>query len=318
MGLFDRIKKPVFYKEDSTAKEQLETLESLFAQAPPALRGQLEQDIRCLKAGIAGEGYIAYELRHCHIPMIVLHDLYLESDDLSAQIDYLLITRRQVFVLECKNLYGNIEINYSGDFVRTIRTGGTFLKEGIYSPITQNRRHLSVLKDLLLSNRGLFVSRGRMEEEFRAAYQSLVVLANPKTVLEASHASREVREQVVRVDQLTQVLEDRMESYPLPLRSEKEMMRLARFFLSMHQEDAPDYVSKYEAWMEEAASLFPDPQEAEYREVNPSPRRIVCPQCGAPMVRRTAKKGPRAGKDFWGCSNYPACRCTINIDDRSF
>lgn len=33
-----------------------------------------------------------------------------------------------------------------------------------------------------------------------------------------------------------------------------------------------------------------------------------CPLCGNLMVLRTAKRGANAGKDFWGCSNYPACR----------
>ena len=35
-----------------------------------------------------------------------------------------------------------------------------------------------------------------------------------------------------------------------------------------------------------------------------------CPQCNAPMVRRTAKKGRYAGQAFWGCSRYPSCRGT--------
>ena len=35
-----------------------------------------------------------------------------------------------------------------------------------------------------------------------------------------------------------------------------------------------------------------------------------CPICKASMVRRTAKKGANAGSQFWGCSNYPACRGT--------
>jgi hypothetical protein len=34
----------------------------------------------------------------------------------------------------------------------------------------------------------------------------------------------------------------------------------------------------------------------------------VCPKCGIPMVSRTASKGQNAGKQFWGCSNYPRCR----------
>lgn len=36
----------------------------------------------------------------------------------------------------------------------------------------------------------------------------------------------------------------------------------------------------------------------------------ACPSCGAAMVLRTAKKGANAGKPFWGCSTYPACRGT--------
>lgn len=35
-----------------------------------------------------------------------------------------------------------------------------------------------------------------------------------------------------------------------------------------------------------------------------------CPACGQQMVRRTAKRGANAGKDFWGCSGYPKCRGT--------
>jgi len=33
-----------------------------------------------------------------------------------------------------------------------------------------------------------------------------------------------------------------------------------------------------------------------------------CPRCSGPMVRRTAKSGENAGKEFWGCIKFPACR----------
>lgn len=33
-----------------------------------------------------------------------------------------------------------------------------------------------------------------------------------------------------------------------------------------------------------------------------------CPKCGAEMVQRIAKSGANAGKAFWGCSRFPACR----------
>src|ERR1039458_5713316 len=34
----------------------------------------------------------------------------------------------------------------------------------------------------------------------------------------------------------------------------------------------------------------------------------ACPNCGSPMVRRTAKRGANAGKAFWGCTRYPSCK----------
>ena len=41
-----------------------------------------------------------------------------------------------------------------------------------------------------------------------------------------------------------------------------------------------------------------------------------CPQCGAPMIMKTATKGARTGKRFWSCSQYSTtgCRGSINID----
>lgn len=41
---------------------------------------------------------------------------------------------------------------------------------------------------------------------------------------------------------------------------------------------------------------------------------LVCPACGAVMVRRTARRGPHAGERFWGCSTYPACKEILPIE----
>ncbi len=36
--------------------------------------------------------------------------------------------------------------------------------------------------------------------------------------------------------------------------------------------------------------------------------RLVCPKCGAKLVLRKTTKGNNAGKNFYGCSNFPKCR----------
>ena len=35
-----------------------------------------------------------------------------------------------------------------------------------------------------------------------------------------------------------------------------------------------------------------------------------CPSCMRPMVKRTVRRGPRSGSEFWGCSNFPTCTDT--------
>jgi len=47
--------------------------------------------------------------------------------------------------------------------------------------------------------------------------------------------------------------------------------------------------------------------------VAPAASAPLCPICNSSMARRTANKGPNAGKPFWGCSGYPRCRGTRNI-----
>jgi four helix bundle suffix protein len=43
------------------------------------------------------------------------------------------------------------------------------------------------------------------------------------------------------------------------------------------------------------------------------PAAPTCRACGKPMTLRTARQGPRAGSQFWGCSGYPECKTTQPI-----
>jgi restriction system protein len=40
-----------------------------------------------------------------------------------------------------------------------------------------------------------------------------------------------------------------------------------------------------------------------------APARPKCPSCGSDMVLRRAKKGPNAGRGFWGCSTFSKTNC---------
>jgi restriction system protein len=40
----------------------------------------------------------------------------------------------------------------------------------------------------------------------------------------------------------------------------------------------------------------------------------VYPNCGRPMVLRTARKGQKAGQPFWGCTGFPDCKGTRMVE----
>ena len=39
----------------------------------------------------------------------------------------------------------------------------------------------------------------------------------------------------------------------------------------------------------------------------------LCPRCNSKMVLRTARQGMYAGRQFYGCSQYPKCKGIVNI-----
>ncbi|WP_051015658.1 nuclease-related domain-containing protein [Desulfitobacterium dichloroeliminans] len=115
----------------------------------------------------------------------------LKHGDLSAQIDYLIITKKRCFVVEGKSLFGNLQI-CNGDFIRTVNHKGKYVKEAIYSPITQNKRHLELIKQIRLEQKN-FILKALIEKSFYDNYRPVVVLANHKTVLNAKFAKKESR-----------------------------------------------------------------------------------------------------------------------------
>lgn len=282
-------------------------MQEIATSATGDLKIEIDREIGFVNAGIYGENNIAFELRNSHIPMMILHDLYLTEGDLSAQIDYLLVTRGCVFVVECKNLIGNIEINRNGDFIRTMQINGHTKKEGLYSPVTQNRRHLDLIKIIRGNSKRNILEKALFERDFNDVYRSVVVLANPKTILNDRYAPKEIRKQVIRADQLAEYIRKCNSEENAPKISENSMVELAQFFMSQHKEQITDYTAKYRTALTEPVSEERnEPEKGTHTE-------ICCPKCGAPMIKRKATKGENAGKEFYGCSRFPQCKGIINI-----
>ncbi len=301
MGLFSTTKEPVFLKEDSSALKQIEDLKKLYNRVNDEGKVEIENEIKLLEAGVYGENQIIFELKNSHIPMVVLHDIYFEYEGLTAQIDFLIVTKGYVFVVECKNLVGNITVDNTGSFTRVFDYGRFKKKEGIYSPITQNQRHMELIKQKVIAKQTNILAKKLAEKSFEENFKSVVVLANPKTVLNAKFAPKEIKNSVIRADQLIEFI--KKSNSGSNTRSEKTMLEVAESYLQSHIENATDYMEKFNQY------LIREIANEEMVE-----EKIKCPKCGAEMIKRVATKGANAGKSFYGCSNFPKCRGILNIE----
>lgn len=249
MGLFSKIKEPIFLKETSNVEYQLTKLKGIEQLLDEQGKSMIRQDIKYLEYGLVGERNIAFELRNSHMPMYILHDIYLEYNGLSAQIDYLVFTRKICFIIECKNLYGDIEIDNSGNFIRTIEIGGKRKREGIYSPVTQNQRHLELMKNIKFENKSNFIAKFMIDKHFEDCNKSVIVLANPKTVLDYRFAPNEIKGKVVRADGLVKYIKDVYAESKEKERSDANMLEWAQSYLNISKVTNIDYIAKYEKYM---------------------------------------------------------------------
>lgn len=323
---------PVFLNEGATRSElDLRKMEALRLVVPSENREALERDIRLAQAGVSGERKIVFELKNSHYPLVFIHDLCLEHEGSRAQIDFLVVTPYHTVVIECKNLVGDIEIDPTGAFVRTFGRGRSRRREGIYSPVSQNRRHVELLKARQMSEAG---SIKRLAQRFvlEEYYQSVVVLANERTLLKADGAPSEVRDRVIRADQLVDYIRrlDATRSRKDIVESFKEMEDRCGRWLGLNSPQGNDLASRYGIVASGVAVPPAGAAKGAERKESDTPNVAVprqnehepgaaplCPRCGAPMVLRTARYGPRRGKKFWGCSTYGKTRCggIINIDE---
>lgn len=242
----DPIRNAIFLKEDHSYENHIANLHAIYDQVSSEKKEWIDRDLQLLTYGKFGEDSVAYELKNSFIPMIVLHGLTICYGDLKAQIDYLIITRKFNLVLECKNLFGNIQIDSNGNFIRTIDYKGFRKKEGIYSPITQLERHMDILKNIRKDTRNNLLTRSLFEIGFKNNYKSLVVLANPKTVINTRYAKKEIKNKIIRCDGLNQSIHQLLkDSKDNPNKSDEEMYELAKMFLDLHINDDKDYAAKY-------------------------------------------------------------------------
>lgn len=256
-----KIKSPTFVKDFNQENQQLIDLFQLAERVKEGpKKDNILRDIAFVKQGLDGEKNVYFELKNSFLPLLCLHDIRLEYDGYVAQFDFIIISPRFICVLETKKLSGNITINSDGDFIRIFKdkNGREVRREGIYSPISQNERHIKILKEVLLK-----------EKLVRTMpFRSLVVMADPKTIINKDKCPAAIKKSLYRHDQIVNNLEKLQkelaeEKYVL----EKSMWDIANYLKDHHEPVTYDYMSKYS--LTEEDFIKPQSQSPEHKVTAP-------------------------------------------------
>lgn len=217
----------------------------------------------------------------------ILRNLYVPiGNGNTTEIDLLFVTTHGIFVIESKNYSGYIFGNErSQKWTSTLYAGKTWYggkkveKHHFYNPIKQNASHVRHLRNYLCDLRipiySIIVFSDRCE--FKA-----ISIETPDTFVCHRRQLRNIIK--TGLDQTAEYLSD----------DELEMLYRKLACLT----NAP-----------------PEVRQQHIQSIHEQQARnaMRCPYCKSELVLRTAKKGPYAGQQFLGCSNYPNCRYIKNI-----
>lgn len=101
-----------------------------------------------------------------------------------------------------------------------------------------------MIKQIRLRSRNNILTKAIFEKYFDENYKSVVVLANPKTVVNMKFAKKEVKDKIIKVDQLNAHIKELVNISKSPAMSDKEMKEAADFFLENSTPNTKDYRQK--------------------------------------------------------------------------
>ena len=250
MGLIDsaidafRFKDTVFYKENSDLQSKYDALKKLNEEYPN--NEELLSELFIVKKGLDGENEIAYQLKKAHIGMYVLRDIKVKHEDLTAQIDYVIITPVYTYYVECKNLVGNITVTDKGDFIREFTINGKKIKKGMYSPLRQVEAQREVIRKIWESNSSA-IKKFFASKNFDYYRRVLVVAANQDTILNTNRAPKEMKYKILRADALVRQIEYDLDHRGNDeyLESKKSMEEMAQSYVDLSSKEEINYYDYY-------------------------------------------------------------------------
>ncbi len=270
-----------------------------------------------------------------------LFNIYIPKENgETTEIDVLMISPKGLYVFESKNYSGWIfGSETQKNWCQTLPAGrGRSHKEHFYNPIMQNRLHIKHLRAFLGEQ---IPMRSIIVFSERCTLKNIKISSNDINVINRYNVASVVSDiyKQIENDLLTKsdIVEIYNKLYPYTqvdeISKSQHIEKIQNKFMSesgqqlnttliqeFSQEKPEENIAEKqdlgftaintkstsdEILVTESAELVNDDKTEQ--EV------LKCPICNGDLVLRTATRGINAGKQFYGCSNYPKCKFIRNI-----
>ena len=254
MGIFDAIKKsifsvsfedklmktintPTFIKDFNKESENIISLNKLLnSDIDAETKRKIDNELNLQKYVQDSLSKVYFELKNSPVPFYGLYNIKLEQGDNKSDIDFLMFTNQFCCIINCKSHQGNIEIDSQGSFSRWVKKGEKSIKEGMYSPVEENRRAELVLK-AIINNHGLE----------KLPIKSLTVFTNPKATLNFKGCSEDFSDKVIKVDLLNTKLRDMALDIAPAVYEETKAKEVAEILKGLDTSVSIDYSTKFKS-----------------------------------------------------------------------
>ena len=239
------------------------------------------------RKGKRGEEKVSKTLLELSDDYHILNDVVFLTNNGTTQVDHIVVSKYGVFAIETKNYRGEI---YGDDnrekWTQIIVTEVTYrrkwwktytyvTKNQFYNPVKQSIGHAYRIKSVLKD------------------YKHLPIIPIVVFVGEANITNVNTNHKVIYAEQLLSVIE----GYKTAYLSDEDYQKVIRILEDNNVRETVD------------DKTHVDNLKSVMRQKQDTINSGVCPKCGGRLKLRNGKFG-----SFYGCSNYPKCRFTVNVD----
>lgn len=224
----EKLKTPIVVKEAKEVVQRIEQYKNSLKNVKETVEiNRINEQIKLLELGLKGENSVLFELQNSFLPLHILHDVRIIHNDLKAQVDFVILTRKFLLLIEVKNYYGNILVNEKDEFIRQVYKGNKLaFQEGFYSPVRQVERQVDVFESYMKD----------MGAVTRTPIKSVVVFTNNRTVINTKKASKHVKEKILRVDRLVGYIKQELKKDSPVYFMDNRMKEMSDYIKASHVE----------------------------------------------------------------------------------